>query len=101
MKYEGNNQLANTSVPDSPSPQQGASELVSGLIGRNDLYTLYYPSFFHSQINPIPPRTEREREREREGEREKERDCTLKHTTVTESLYGGSIGFSGVNTSKV
>ena len=40
LKYEGNNQLANTNVPDSPSPQQGASELVSGLIGCNDLYNL-------------------------------------------------------------
>ena len=66
LKYEGNNQLANTSVSDSPSPQQSASELVSGLIGCNDLYTLYNPFFFHSQINPISPRTDRERERKRE-----------------------------------
>ena len=63
LKYEGNNQLANTSVSDSPSPQQSASELVSGLIGCNDFYTLYNPFFFHSQINPISPRTDRERER--------------------------------------
>ena len=66
LKYEGNNQLANTSVSDSPLPQQSASELVSGLIGCNDLYTLYNPFFFHSQINPISPRTDRERERKRE-----------------------------------
>ena len=66
LKYEGNNQLANTSVSDSPPPQQSASELVSGLIGCNDLYTLYNPFFFHSQINPISPRTDRERERKRE-----------------------------------
>ena len=55
MKYEGNNQLANTSVSDSPSPQQSASELVSGLIGCNDLYTLYNPFFFSFPNQPHFP----------------------------------------------
>ena len=61
LKYEGNNQLANTNVPDSPSPQQGASEIVSRLIGCNDLYTLFS---FIPKSTPSPlEQTERERER--------------------------------------
>ena len=41
-------------IPDSPPPQQGDSDPISGLTG---LYVyLFYPNLFPSQINIISPK---------------------------------------------
>ena len=45
-------------LPDSPSPQQGASDLISG---RTGLYVyLFFPNLFLSQISIISPQTDRD-----------------------------------------
>ena len=41
-------------MPDSPPPQQGASDFISGLTGL--CVYLFYPNLFPSQINIIPPK---------------------------------------------
>ena len=41
-------------IPDSPAPQQSASEPISGLTGLR-VY-LFFPNLFHSQINIIFPK---------------------------------------------
>ena len=40
-------------IPDSPPPQQSASEPISGLTGL--CVYLFFPNLFHSQINIISP----------------------------------------------
>ena len=41
-------------IPDSPPPQQGASDFISGLTG--SCVYLFYTNLFPSQINIIPPK---------------------------------------------
>ena len=41
-------------MPDSPPPQQGASDPISGLTGL--CVYLFYPNLFPSQINIISPK---------------------------------------------
>ena len=43
-------------LPDSPLPQQGASDPISGLTGL--CVHLFYPNLFPSQINIIPPKNQ-------------------------------------------
>ena len=51
LKYEVNNNKIGRQLPDSPPPQQDASDPISGLTGL--CVYLFYPHIFPFQINII------------------------------------------------